>query len=62
MTSNLMETPPPFLTSEMTALPTLAPLASFNSTVTGLMAAKAEAANNAAEKTVRMVWVDMRLV
>jgi hypothetical protein len=30
--------------------------------VTGLMAAKAEAANNAAEKTVRMVWVDMRLV
>ena len=62
MKSILMLTPAPPLTSETTALPTLAPLASFNSTVTGLVAAKAETANRAAGQRIRIVKVDMKTV
>jgi hypothetical protein len=55
-----MVTPSPPLTSEMTAVPTLVPLASFNWTVTGLEAANAALANRAAEQ--RVLRVDMEQV
>ena len=58
----LMVTPEPPLTSEMTALPTLCPFASFSWTVTGLVAAKAALANRAAVQRVRIVYVDMGIV
>jgi len=58
----LMLTPVPPLTSEMTAVPTLCPFASFNSTVTGLEAAKAAMLNRAAGSSERSVKVDMEIV
>jgi len=65
MRFTLMVTPEPPFTSEMTAVPTLVPLASFNWTVTGLEAAE-EVANSqepvARMHKVRIVWVDMEIV
>jgi hypothetical protein len=58
----LMLTPPPPLTSEMTAVPMLCPFASLSLTVTGLEAANAETANRAAEQRVRSVKVDRGIV
>ncbi len=58
----LMLTPPPPLTSEMTAVPTLCPFASFKSTVTGFEAAKATMLNRAAGSSERSVKVDMEIV
>ena len=62
MTFNLMLTPVPPFIAEMVAVPTLAPLASFNWTVTGLVAAKVLAANRAAVDRIRSVIVDMEIV
>jgi hypothetical protein len=59
MKLTLMETPPPFLISDMTAVPTLCPCAFFISTVTGLVAAAAKPANRATEKMLRKVIGDM---
>lgn len=60
-----MVTPEPPLTSETTAVPTLVPFASFNWTVTGLVAAEEVASSQepvARMQRVRIVWVDMEIV
>src|ERR1700680_1159033 len=62
MRLTLMVTPEPPLTSATTEVPTLCPLAFFNWTVTGLVAANAEPATRAAEQNVRIVKVDMGIV
>src|ERR1700730_7640705 len=61
----LMVTPLPPLTSAMTAVPTLAPFASFKETVTGLVAAEEGASSQepvARMQRVRIVMVDMQIV
>src|ERR1035437_6144320 len=61
----VMLTPVPPLTSEMTAVPTLPPFASFKDTVTGLVAAEEVASSQeplARMQRARIVLVDMGIV